>query len=334
MKKNAPRSEVDHVISEVEKSELKPMPLLGAERTVIAVIGDERLVDIKHFRALHGVDSVMPVLKPYRLATRDTKHESTKVKIAEGVVIGDKKIQIIAGPCSVESYEIQKATIEGAKKAGCAIQRGGAYKPRTSPYSFQGLGKEGLQIMARVREETGAPICSEVMDPRLVDQVAQYADILQIGARNMQNYDLLKEVGKTNRPVLLKRGLSATIDELLMAAEYIMIEGNQNVILCERGIRTFETSTRNTLDISAVPVLKKLSHLPVVIDPSHSAGNRDYVPALARAAIAAGADGILIEAHADPESAASDADQTISIDALKELMKELKPIAKAIGRTI
>jgi 3-deoxy-7-phosphoheptulonate synthase len=334
MKKNAPRDQIDHVLAEVEKGKLKPMPLFGTERTVIAVIGDERLVDLKHFRALLGVETVMPVLKPYRLAARDTKHDNTVVEIAKGISIGGKKIHVIAGPCSVESYEVQKQAIENAKKAGCTIQRGGAFKPRTSPYAFQGMGEEGLKIMTRVREETGAPICTEVMDPRLVELVSQYADILQIGTRNMQNYNLLKEVGKSKKPVLLKRGLSATIEELLMAAEYIMSEGNQNVILCERGIRTFEKATRNTLDISAVPVLKKLSHLPVIIDPSHAAGNRDYVAALSRAAIAAGADGILVEVHPNPESASSDADQTIGLEALEKLMKELKPIAKAIGREL
>lgn len=334
MKKNTPRSHIDHVIVEVEKAKLQPMPLFGTERTVIAVIGDERLVDIKHFRALSGVDSVMPVLKPYKLAARDTKHEDTIIEIAPGITIGDNQIQVIAGPCSVESLEVQQKAIDAIKNAGARIQRGGAYKPRTSPYAFQGLGEEGLQIMSDVRKKTDMPICTEVMDPRLVEQVARYADILQIGARNMQNYNLLKEVGKANKPVLLKRGLCATIDELLMSAEYIMSEGNRDVILCERGIRTYEKATRNTLDISAVPVLKKLTHLPVIIDPSHAAGNRDYVGALAKAAVAAGADGILIEVHPNPEEATSDADQTISTEAFTQLMTELRAIALAVGRTL
>ena len=334
MKKNAPQDQIDRVLTEVEKSELKPRLLSGTERTVIAVIGDERLVDIKHFRALLGVDSVIPILKSYKLSARDTKRDDTIVEIAPGISIGGKKIQVIAGPCSVESYEVQKQTVEGAKKVGCSIQRGGAFKPRTSPYAFQGMGEEGLKIMTKVREKTGVPICTEVVDSRLVELVNKHADILQIGARNMQNYSLLKEVGKTKKPVLLKRGFSATIDELLMAAEYIMSEGNQNVILCERGIRTFEKATRNTLDISAVPVLKKLSHLPVIVDPSHAAGNRDYVAALSRAAIAAGADGILIEVHPNPEEASSDADQTISLEALKKLMDELRLIAGTIGRNL
>ncbi len=334
MKKNAPQDQIDRVLEEVKKGELKPMLLSGTERTVIAVIGDERLTDIKHFRALLGVENVIPILKPYTLVARDTKENNTVVKIAPGISIGGKKIHIIAGPCSVESYEVQKQTVDFAKRVGCTIQRGGAFKPRTSPYAFQGMGEEGLKIMAKVREKTGVPVCTEVTDPRLVELVDKYADILQIGTKNMQNYSLLKEVGKTKKPVLLKRGFSATIDEFLMSAEYIMSEGNENVILCERGIRTHETTTRNTLDISAVPVLKKLSHLPVIIDPSHAAGNRDYVVALSRAAIAVGADGILVEVHPDPEEASSDADQIIDLETLDKLMSELKPIAKAIGREL
>lgn len=329
---DTPPDQIEYIIAEIEKSGLKPMPLFGTEKIVIAVIGDERLVDIKHFRALAGVESVMPVLKSYRLAARDTKRENTVVEVLPGIRIGGDEIHIIAGPCSVESYDVQKKIVKKTRHLGCAIQRGGAFKPRTSPYAFQGLGEEGLKIMSRVREETGAPVCTEVTDPRLVPLVSDYTDIVQIGARNMQNYNLLREVGRIQKPILLKRGLSATIDELLMAAEYIMSEGNPNVILCERGIRTFENATRNTLDVSAVPVLKKLTHLPVIVDPSHAAGVRDYVPALARAAIAAGADGIIIEVHTAPETSSSDADQTISLEVLEKLTGELRLIAKAIGR--
>jgi len=334
MQKGASKSKIEHVIQKIEENDLKPMPMYGTERTVIAVIGDERILDVDHMKAFPAVENVMPVLKPYKLAARDTKHESSIIKIGKGITIGGTKIQVIAGPCSVEDEDIQLATLQACKKAGAYIQRGGAYKPRTSPYSFQGRGEEGLKIMDSVKRKTGMPICTEIMDPRLVTLVAKYADILQIGARNMQNFDLLKEVGRVNTPVLLKRGLSATIDELLMSAEYIMSEGNQNVILCERGIRTYENATRNTLDISAVPVLKRLTHLPIVIDPSHAAGDRELVPALSKAAIAVGADGLIIEVHPDPESATSDAAQTISTETFAKLMPELNAIAKVMGRTM
>lgn len=332
MRRGASKNQVEHVIQKIEAKNLQPMPLHGTERTVIAVIGDERVLDKDTVSAFPGVENVMPVLKPYKLAARDTKYESSQIKINDKVIIGGKKIHVMSGPCSVESPEIQLKTAQLCQKAGATIQRGGAYKPRTSPYSFQGKGEEGLKIMDNVKKQTGLPICTEVMDPRLVTLVAKYADILQIGTRNMQNFDLLKEVGRVNKPVLLKRGMSATIDEFLMSAEYIMSEGNTNVILCERGIRTFEKATRNTLDISAVPVLKRLTHLPVVIDPSHAAGDRELVPALSKAAIAAGADGLILEVHPDPESATSDAAQTLSTDQFKDLMKELAAVAKAVGR--
>ncbi len=334
MKKNSPKEDIDSLLNRIEEKKLKPVPLYGTERTVIAVIGDERILDIDTIRAFKSVDTVMPVLKPYKLASRDTKYENSIIKVSNDIEIGNKKIQVIAGPCSVEDLDIQMQTSKKCMASGALIQRGGAYKPRTSPYSFQGMAEEGLKIMETVKNETGMPICTEVMDPRLVSKVAKYSDIIQIGTRNMQNFSLLKEVGKTDKPVLLKRGLCSTIDELLMAAEYIMSEGNLDVILCERGIRTYETTTRNTLDISAIPVLKKLTHLPVVIDPSHAAGDRDLVPALSKAAIAAGADGLLIEVHIDPEIATSDAKQTLSTDNFDSLMEELKPIAEAIGREI
>jgi 3-deoxy-7-phosphoheptulonate synthase len=334
MQKSAPKKKIEHVLQKIKEKKLTPIPLYGTERTVIAIIGDERTLEIDSLRAFPGVENVMPVLKPYQLAARDTKFETSKIKIFKNIMIGGEKIQVITGPCSIESLEIQLETCQKCQKAGSAIQRGGAYKPRTSPYAFQGMGEEGLKIMETVKTKTGMPICTEVMDPRFVSLVAKHADIIQIGTRNMQNFSLLKEVGRTDKPVLLKRGMSATIDELLMAAEYIMSEGNTNVILCERGIRTFETATRNTLDISAIPVLKKLTHLPIVVDPSHAAGDRDLVPALSKAAIAAGADGLLIEVHPDPENATSDAKQTMSIEQFSTLMKELKPIAAAVGRTI
>lgn len=334
MKKNAPKEQIDHVIAEIENKNLKPMPLFGTERTVIAVIGDERVMDNRAINACAGVESVMPVLRPYTLAARDTKFEDSEIEVAPGIIIGGKKIQVIAGPCSVETPEIMLKTAEAAKAAGATMQRGGAYKPRTSPYSFQGKGKEGLQILENVREKTGMPICTEVMDPRDVEHIAESAEILQIGARNMQNFSLLKEVGKTQNVVLLKRGLSATIEEFLMAAEYIMSEGNTNVILCERGIRTFETATRNTLDVSAIPVLKRLTHLPVVVDPSHAGGDRELVAPLAKAGLAAGADGLIIEIHPNPEQAVSDAAQTLDLEQFEQLMKELKPLAEALGRSM
>ena len=332
MKQGAKKENIQNVINLIEENKLKPVPLYGTERTVIAVIGDERILHIDSLRALPDVEKVMEVLKPYKLASLEFHPERTIVKV-DGVEIG-KDIVVMAGPCSVESKEQIIETAKAVKKAGAKILRGGAFKPRTSPYSFQGLGEGGLKLLKQAKEETGLPIITEVMDTRNVELVMKYADILQIGARNMQNYDLLKEVGKSKHPVLLKRGMSATINEWLMSAEYIMAEGNHNVILCERGIRTFETHTRNTLDLNAVPAIKELTHWPVSVDPSHGTGKYNLVAPMSKAAIAAGADGLLIEVHPNPEKSVSDADQTISTKRFEKLMGELKLIANAIGRKI
>lgn len=332
-KSGLPKEEIERIISEIEKRDLQPVPLYGTKRTVIAVIGDKRLEEIRFLENLKGVDKVMRVMSPFKLAAKED-HPKTVFEIAPGLEIGGNRIVVMAGPCSVEENGSQKEIITLAKKAGATVQRGGAFKPRTSPYSFQGLGEKGLKIMKEVRETQGMPMVTEVMDIRTVELVAEYADILQIGARNMQNFNLLQEVGKTNKPVLLKRGLSATIDEWLGAAEYILSQGNERVIMCERGIRTFERATRSTLDISAIPVLREKTHLPIVIDPSHAAGKRAYVPDLCKAAVAAGADGLIIEVHTDPEHALSDGKQTISTETFATLMPQLKTIAEAVGRTI
>ena len=276
----------------------------------------------------------MPVLAPYKLVSREIHTKNTTITLRKGVTIGEKKIIVIAGPCAIENHDVLYETARKAKKAGASVLRGGAFKPRTSPYSFQGLGEEGLKYLKGVGKELSMATVTEVMDPRDVGLVSKYADILQIGARNMQNFNLLKEVGQTKKPVILKRGLSSTIKEVLMSAEYILSEGNFNVILCERGIRTFEQITRNTLDISAVPVIKSLSHLPVIVDPSHASGKWEYVPALAKASVAAGCDGLLIEVHVKPEEALSDGSQSLVPYRFAALMKELRIIAHAVKRTL
>ncbi|MEO0136498.1 MAG: 3-deoxy-7-phosphoheptulonate synthase [candidate division WOR-3 bacterium] len=306
----------------------------GEKKTVLHIIGvTDREKIAKVVESLPGVENLIPILSPYKLASREFHPDDTIVAV-NGKRIGDKTIAIIAGPCAVESESMMFELACVLKEAGAQFLRGGAYKPRTSPYSFQGLGEKGLEILARAREKTGLLVVTEVLSEVDVPLVYKYADILQIGARNMQNFPLLKTVGRFNKPVLLKRGMSATIEEWLMAAEYILSEGNPNVILCERGIRTFEHYTRNTLDISAVPVVKYLSHLPIIIDPSHASGDAKYVTPLARAAIAAGADGIMVEVHPDPPNALSDGKQSLKIEAFKELIKEIKGIAEAIGRTL
>lgn len=332
MKKNAPQDEISRIIQEIEKQGLKPMPLYGVERTVIAVIGDERELSVKHLKSFSWVSDVMPVLKPYKLASRDTKHENTIVPIKGEINVGGEKLAIMAGPCSVESSEQIHASAQAVAKAGAQILRGGAFKPRTGPYDFQGHGETALQWLKEAADTYGLAVITEVMDVRKVDLVCRYADILQIGARNMQNYDLLKEVGRSQKPVLLKRGLCATIKEWLLAAEYILSSGNPNVILCERGIRTYEDEVRNTLPINSVPVIKELSHLPIIVDPSHAAGKRSLVPALARAAIAAGADGLIIEAHPDPEQAISDGDQSLYLNDFALLVADIARIAPIVHR--
>jgi len=320
-----------HVVDKIKEAGLTPHLLIGEERTVIAVIGDERALQKQPLSALPGVEKALPILTPYKLVSREFKKDDTVIDVG-GVQIGGKKIVVMAGPCSVEKNDLLTSIAGEVKDAGAAILRGGAFKPRTSPYSFQGLGEEGLEYLSEAKRKTGLPIITELMDPRDIPMMSQHADILQIGARNMQNFRLLSEVGKQNKPVMLKRGLSGTIKELLLSAEYILSEGNAQVILCERGIRTFETQTRNTLDLSAVPVLKQLSHLPVIVDPSHAVGKTHLVAPMAKAAIAAGADGLMIEVHSNPAEAFCDGDQAMLPKDFKQLLAELAAIAKAVGR--
>lgn len=334
MKENTPKDNALAVVHHIEELGLKPVLLEGTERNVIAVIGDERILDVHVINSFDGVEKVMPVLAPFKLASKEHMKGKSAVIVADGVSIGDKQIAIMAGNCAVETLDISLATARAVKNVGAIIQRGGAFKPRTSPYSFQGLGEEGLLILREVKKQTGLPIVTEVMDPRQVGFVAEHADILQVGTRNMQNFELLRELGSLKKPVLLKRGMAATIEEFLMSAEYVLSSGNPNVILCERGIRTYETATRNTLDISAIPVLKNMTHLPVIVDPSHAAGRRDYVAALAKAAIAAGADGLLIDVHPEPQKALVDPDQALTFELFANLMNDLKQIAAAVGRTL
>ena len=332
LKPKASEEQINHIIEKVTKLGLTPHVSKGTERTIIGVIGPEDILQMTPLEVFPGVEKVMPVLAPYKMVSREFKQEDSVIDLGRGVSIGGKKLCVMAGPCSVENIGILREIAAGVKKGGAAVLRGGAFKPRTSPYSFQGLGEEGLKMMKTVAEESGMVTVSEVMDTRDVELVARYVDILQIGARNMQNFTLLKEVGQTKKPVLLKRGLSNTIKELLMSAEYIAASGNLNIILCERGIRTFEDYTRNTLDISAVPAVKQLSHLPIIVDPSHAAGKWGLVPPLAKAAIAAGADGLIIEVHSRPEDAYSDGAQSLLPANFCALMKELDALASAVGR--
>jgi 3-deoxy-7-phosphoheptulonate synthase len=336
LKTEATEAEIKHVLKKLESRGLKANVSQGTERTIIGVIGDTSKVTEEEedsIRAASGVENVVRILKPYKLASREFRKENTEISV-RGIVIGGKRIPVMAGPCAVENKTVLMGIAEKVKAGGAAFLRGGAYKPRTSPYSFQGLGEEGLKYLAEAREKTGMPIITEIMDPRDLDAIVEYSDIIQIGARNMQNFRLLLEVGSAQKPVLLKRGLSSTIKEWLMSAEYIMSRGNHQVMLCERGIRTFETATRNTLDLSAVPLLKQLTHLPVVVDPSHGVGRRDLVAPMTKAAVAAGADALIIEVHTNPEEAMSDGDQSLKPDQFSNLMEELKPIAKAVGREI
>lgn len=328
---------IRHILKKLESKGLKANVSQGTERTIIGVIGDTSKVTEEEedaIRAMSGVENVVRILKPYKLASREFRRTTTEIDLVGGVVIGGKKLQVMAGPCSVENRASLMLVAEKVRDAGATIFRGGAFKPRTSPYSFQGLGEEGLAYLAEARKKTGLPIVTELMDSRDLDVIMKYADIIQIGTRNMQNFRLLLEVGGVDKPVLLKRGLSATIKEWLMSAEYIMSRGNQRVMLCERGIRTFETATRNTLDLSAIPVLKQLTHLPVIVDPSHGVGKWDLVAPMAKAAVAAGADGLMIEVHANPEEALSDGEQSLRPEMFATLMRELKPIAAAVGREI
>lgn len=328
--------EINHIVRKLENWGLSVNISKGTERVIIGVIGDTSKVsedEADSIRVAPGVESVVRILKPFKLASREFRKENTVINV-RGHAIGGKKIPVMAGPCAVENRANLLAVAEQVKTAGATFLRGGAFKPRTSPYSFQGLGEEGLQYLAEAREKTGLPIITEIMDPRDIDIMMKYADIIQIGARNMQNFRLLLEVGAVDKPILLKRGLSSTIKEWLMSAEYIMSRGNQNVMLCERGIRTFETETRNTLDLSAVPVLKKLTHLPVVVDPSHGVGKWDLVEPMAKAAIVAGADALIIEVHTNPEEAMSDGEQSLKPAHFKKLMKDLKALVAVVGREI
>jgi 3-deoxy-7-phosphoheptulonate synthase len=326
-------SEIDHIRERVESLGFRTHISRGETRVVIGCIGDEARLQEVPLLSIPGVETVHPVMKPYKLAAREFTADYTRVPFG-GVEVGGAEVVVIAGPCSVESRENTEDIASFIASRGARGLRGGAFKPRTSPYSFRGLGKEGLEILAEVREVVGLPVVTEVMDTRQVELVAEYADALQIGARNMQNFPLLTEVGRTHRPVLLKRGMSATVKDLLLAAEYVMSQGNMSVMLCERGIRTFETATRNTFDVAAIPLLKKETHLPVIADPSHGAGRRDLVHALSYAAVAAGADGLLVEVHPDPENALSDGEQTLSYPEFRELMEGLKPFAVAAGRQL
>ena len=336
LRPGAAKKDLRYIVKKLEHKGFTANISRGTERTVIGVIGDTSKIteeESNSFGALPGVEKVHRIIKPYRLASRDFKPENTTIRIGKHI-IGGKKIHIIAGPCAIENRQRLLKIAQEVKKAGATFVRGGAFKPRTSPYSFQGLREEGLKLLAMVGRKTGMPTVTELMDPRDIEAVLRDSDIIQIGARNMQNFRLLQEVGSYDKPVILKRGLSATIKDLLMAAEYILAQGNSKVILCERGIRTFETATRNTLDLSAVPVLKGLTHLPVIVDPSHGVGQWDLVAPMSKAAIAAGADGLMIEVHTNPEEALSDGEQSLKPEKFKVLMRELKVIAKAIGREI
>jgi 3-deoxy-7-phosphoheptulonate synthase len=327
-------AEVDHIRERIETLGMRTHLSRGEHRTIIGCIGDESLLHEAALLSLPGVESVHPVLKPYKLASREFTAGPSVIRVADGVEVGGRQLAVIAGPCSVEGRDMLRQTARSVAAAGAGMLRGGAFKPRSSPYAFQGLGEAGLRMLAEVRAETGLPIVTEVMDTRQVELVAEYADVLQIGARNMQNFSLLSEVGRVQRTVLLKRGMSATIQEFLMAAEYVMAQGNRDVILCERGIRTFETATRNTLDIAAIPVLKAETHLPVMVDPSHAGGRADLVAPLSFAAIAAGADGLVVEVHPDPAQALSDGDQSLTFSHFDELMRAIRPFAHAAGRTL
>jgi 3-deoxy-7-phosphoheptulonate synthase len=334
LKPEATQAQIDHIMEKIRERGLTPHLSKGQERSVIGVIGDERTIQNVPLAVFPGVESVTPILSPYKLVSREFRKDTTVITVGEGVTIGGKKVPIMAGPCAVETKAQVTGVAKAVKGAGARVLRGGAFKPRTSPYAFQGLAEEGLQYLAEAKKVTGLPIITEVVDPRDIELVAQYADVLQIGARNMQNFRLLTEIGKQRKPVLLKRGLSATIKEFLLSAEYIMAGGNHNVMLCERGIRTFETQTRNTLDLSAVPLIQKLSHLPVVVDPSHATGRWDLVAPLARAAVAAGCDGLLVEVHGNPEEALCDGEESLTPAKFTAMMDELRRVAQAVGREI
>ncbi|GAB4175635.1 MAG: 3-deoxy-7-phosphoheptulonate synthase [Geothermobacteraceae bacterium] len=335
MKSGASRKELAEVKKRIRELGYKPHVIHGTTRNVIGAVGDERgKTVLQTLQTLPGVENVVPILKPYKLAGREVKPEPTLVEIVPGLAVGGDEFIVMAGPCSVENEAQILDTARAVRASGARLLRGGAFKPRTSPYAFQGLEEEGLKLLALAREETGLPIVTEVVNPRDVELVARYADVMQVGARNVQNFALLKMLGQLDKPILLKRGMATTIQEYLMSAEYILAEGNRRVILCERGIRTFETATRNTLDISAVPVLKSQTHLPVIIDPSHATGHAHLVPPMCYAAVAAGADGLIVEVHPHPEEAASDGPQSLRPDDFAAMMKKLAAFAEVAGKTL
>jgi 3-deoxy-7-phosphoheptulonate synthase len=333
MRPGAPREQIDAVIAAVENHKLSAHPIFGVEQTIIGAVGDGHYILKEEFEALPGVLEVQRISKPYKLASRQF-HEQDSVFQLDGFAVGGREIPLIAGPCSVESRPQILEVAQAVKDAGANALRGGVFKPRTSPYAFQGLGEEGLEYMAEARELTGLPIVVEVMAVSQVAMMQKYVDVFQIGARNMQNFNLLRAIGETRAPVLFKRGMSATIEEMLMASEYILSGGNTRVMLCERGIRTFETATRNTTDINAIPVLKKLTHLPVILDPSHSTGDSSHVSAIAKAGVAAGADGIIVEVHQDPPHAISDGKQSLTPEDFAKMVKQVKAVAEAVDRTL
>jgi 3-deoxy-7-phosphoheptulonate synthase len=333
LKSNVTDAQIDHVLERVEAMGLQHHLSRGTYRTIVGIIGDEEQLREEPLRAIPGVSSVVPVLPPYKLASRDAHPEPSVIDVS-GVKIGGGNLGMIAGPCSVEDRDRMFRIAEAVAKSGANLYRGGAYKPRTSPYAFQGLGEEGLQILRDAGDAFGLPIVTEVTDPRLVETVAQYADMLQVGARNMQNFVLLTEVGKSNRPVLLKRGMSATVSDLLMCAEYILSQGNPNVVLCERGIKGFDPATRNVFDVAAVPLVHGLSHLPIIVDPSHATGRPDLIPSCALAGLAAGADGVHVEVHDCPEVAKSDGPQALLPDQYEELMGQMRKLAALLGKKI
>ncbi len=333
MKSECSQKDIDEVVDVIKRWGLDTHLSQGEEHTVIGVVGDTRKVKQEYFFHFESIERIVPISRPYKIASREFIPRSSSFSL-DGVEMGAEGVVLIAGPCSVESRSQILETAQAVLEAGGHALRGGAFKPRTSPYSFQGMGEEGLQYLAEAREKTGLPIVTEVMSPEQIPLICQYADVLQIGARNMQNYTLLHAVGASQHPVLIKRGMSATVEELLMAAEYILSHGNRRVILCERGIRTFENSTRNTTDINAIPVLKELTHLPVILDPSHSTGNWKYVTAIARAGIAAGADGLIVEVHPHPQEALSDGGQSLTPERFQTMIREVRQISEAVGRSL
>jgi 3-deoxy-7-phosphoheptulonate synthase len=334
LKATATKPQVESILRKIKELGFTPHTTHGKEMTIIGVIGENAILSQDIFQAMDGVESVAPISKPYKLVSREFKKENTVIDVGNGVLIGGDDVIVMAGPCSVDTKDRLLHTAEAVKAAGARVLRGGAFKPRTSPYAFQGHGEKALRFLADARKQTGLPVVTEVMNVNDVKLVEDYADIIQVGARNIQNFDLLKAVGKTKKPVLLKRGMSTTIQEWLLSAEYVMSNGNYNVILCERGIRTFETSTRFTLDLNAVPVLRHLTHLPIIVDPSHGVGIREYIPAMAKAAVAVGADGLILEVHPKPEEALSDGPQSLLPEQFAKLMAELRSVALAVGRSL